>query len=150
MVFILKAFKIMCISYVIHSTDRHLFAKGSHFTQSAIQRKVVHAVYADCRQQYYSFECINITINYRKSGRGLKGRIKRARYSQYLFCPESVFIYDLAHWKILIRNWFVWELIWKLIFFHFYKCYSQRVKVRCLTDFFKKDQFFLKRIDSFR
>ncbi len=43
--------------------------------------------------------------------------------------PEPVFIYDLAHWKILIHNWFVWELILKLIFFHFYKCYSQRVEV---------------------
>ncbi len=62
--------------------------------------------------------------------------------------PEPVFIYDLAHWKILIRNWFVWELILKLIFFHFYNCYSQRVEE--FGGFFKKDWFFLKKTDSFK
>ncbi len=48
--------------------------------------------------------------------RGQKGTGSQIRNNDGGSWSEPVFIYDLVHWKILIRNWFVWEFIRKLIF----------------------------------
>jgi hypothetical protein len=62
--------------------------------------------------------------------------------------PESVFIYVLEHWKKLIsRTWFFCELIQKPVFLPFYN--ASHKELRCFADFFKKDRFFLKKIDYF-
>ncbi len=56
---------------------------------------------------------------------------------------QSMYSYNLAHWKWLIRNWFIWELIRQLIFFLFCKWYSQRVEV--FGGFLQKDRFFFEK-----
>jgi hypothetical protein len=62
--------------------------------------------------------------------------------------PELVFIYDLAHWKILVRNWFFCRLTRKPVF-----CLSTNAihkKLRCFVDFFQKIDSFWKRLIRFK
>ncbi len=42
------------------------------------------------------------------------------RTKTFFFSQACVVINSLVHWKKLVCNWFLWELILKLLCFHFY------------------------------